>query len=156
MITNGGLSRRTPGQRETAAERRVKAFELRKGGASYRQIARAIGCGERTAWRDVMGRLQELNRLEEPARGAVLRLELERLDALFVVHFGRALTGDDRAARTVLACMERRAKLLGLDVTRVELTGPEGGPMRYVAEWPEAPALEVLAVEDGGATSHSA
>ncbi|MFB6581666.1 hypothetical protein ACFCYC_30405 [Streptomyces sp. NPDC056402] len=59
-------------------------------------------------------------------------LEADRLDRLFLVAYRKVvrdqdLTAIDRALRV----MERRARLLGLDMpTRTELTGPEGGPVQ--------------------------
>ncbi|MGW4505814.1 hypothetical protein ACWENO_14370 [Streptomyces sp. NPDC004436] len=59
-------------------------------------------------------------------------LEAERLDRLFLVAYRKVvrdqdLTAIDRALRV----MERRARLLGLDMpTRTELAGPEGGPVQ--------------------------
>lgn len=133
--------RRPPGEREKAQERRLKAFELRKAGASYRVIAKALGCGERTAWRDVMARLQELAKLEDGEREAVRRLELERCDALLLGHFSRATQGDAAAAKIVLQVLERRAKLLGIDApTKIAPTDTEGRSLaEYVAEWGSAP-----------------
>ena len=103
------------GRREIIAERRVKAFELRKGGASYRQIGRALGVSEKTAHGDVITRLRELARIEEHVAADVRQLEVERLDALLMGHWGAATSGDERASRVVLSVLERRARLLGLD-----------------------------------------
>ncbi|MFF2402691.1 hypothetical protein [Streptomyces goshikiensis] len=61
-------------------------------------------------------------------------LEADRLDRLFFVAYKKAVRDQDLAAidRT-LRIMERRARLLGLDMpTKTELAGPEGGPV-YVA-----------------------
>lgn len=41
------------GQLEAIAERGVRALELRKAGAPYRQIARELGVDAHTAWADV-------------------------------------------------------------------------------------------------------
>jgi hypothetical protein len=103
------------GRREIIAERRVKAFELRKGGASYRQIGRALEVSEKTAHGDVMTRLRALARTEETVAADVRRLELERLDTLLVAHWAAATGGDERATRVALSILERRARLLGLD-----------------------------------------
>ncbi|WP_328925599.1 hypothetical protein OG429_13700 [Streptomyces sp. NBC_00190] len=59
-------------------------------------------------------------------------LEADRLDRLFLVAYRKVvrdqdLTAIDRALRV----MERRARLLGLDMpTRTEVAGPEGGPLQ--------------------------
>jgi len=43
-------------------------------------------------------------------------LELMRLDQLQIAHYKKALKGDTAAAQRVLAIIDRRARLLGLDV----------------------------------------
>ncbi|MGR3872666.1 hypothetical protein ACUXZZ_29425 [Streptomyces graminifolii] len=58
-------------------------------------------------------------------------LEADRLDRLFFVAYKKAVRDQDLAAidRT-LRIMERRARLLGLDMpVRTELSGPDGGPL---------------------------
>ncbi|MGA5637762.1 hypothetical protein ACPCTN_03275 [Streptomyces cinereoruber] len=59
-------------------------------------------------------------------------LEADRLDRLFFVAYKKAVRDQDLAAidRT-LRIMERRARLLGLDMpVRTELSGPDGGPVQ--------------------------
>lgn len=125
-----------PGAREAAAERRVKALELRKAGASYRQIGRTLGVSEKTAHGDVHRALAHLAQLETETATALRTLELARLDALYTGHFSRAVAGDDKAARICIAIQERRARLLGLDApVRTELTGKDGAPLAFCAEW---------------------
>jgi len=51
---------------------------------------------------------------DQPARD-LRQLELMRLDQLQSAHYKAAMTGDSTAAQRVLAIMDRRAKLLGLD-----------------------------------------
>ena len=50
----------------------------------------------------------------QPAR-ELRQLELMRLDQLQTAHYKQAMTGDASAAQRVLAIIDRRAKLLGLD-----------------------------------------
>jgi len=50
----------------------------------------------------------------QPARD-LRQLELMRLDQLQAAHYKNAMNGDAAAAQRVLAIMDRRAKLLGLD-----------------------------------------
>jgi hypothetical protein len=111
---------KTSRRRVAAAERKRQALELRKSGATYAQIRDAVGYrSTASAYQAVVSALRELTR--EPAE-EVLRLELARLDRLLLAVWPRAIQGDDRAIRSAVAVLERRAKLLGLDApARVEL-----------------------------------
>ncbi|WP_075662445.1 hypothetical protein [Streptomyces acidiscabies] len=74
------------------------------------------------------GRRAELNDDVDELRA----LEADRLDRLFFVAYKKAVRDQDLAAidRT-LRIMERRARLLGLDMpVRTELSGPDGGPVQ--------------------------
>lgn len=122
------------GSVEEAAERRVKALELRKAGLPYRVIAEECGVSEQQAWRDVKKGLANLAKMEQQAATEVRQLELERIDTLLSVLWtrarGRRITHDDKtveeiapdmaALDRVMRLMERRAKLLGLDLQREE------------------------------------
>lgn len=96
-----------------AAEKRAKALELRKAGATYDQIARQVGYADRGgAYRAVATALKQIT--EEPAH-EVRQLELERLDAMLLGLWPNARKGKEGAIDRALRIMERRAKLLGLD-----------------------------------------
>ena len=69
-----------PGTRENAAERRVKALELRKSGASYRLIGAQLGVSEKTAHQDVRQALASLAELEQSTADEYRAMELMRLD----------------------------------------------------------------------------
>lgn len=96
-------------------ERQVKALELRRGGATYAQIAKALGMRS-------VGHVHQLvqdaliSTLREPAE-AVRILELERLDFLTKKLEKRIKAGEDKAINTFLKVMDHRARLLGLFVT---------------------------------------
>lgn len=120
------------GNREKAAERRLRALELRKGGATYRQIGERLGVSEAQAHRDVCRALAGLQKLCEAEAEVVRTLEIARLDALLVPMMRQALQGNQGAVDRVLRIAERRAKLLGLDApVRQEVTGPGGGPIQH-------------------------
>jgi hypothetical protein len=67
-------------RRITATEKRCEALELRKGGATFEQIARAVGYSGRGAACNAVQR--ELAALPRTPAQELLTLELERLDAL--------------------------------------------------------------------------
>lgn len=96
-----------------AAEKQRAALELRKAGATYRQIAAELGYSQgRSAQKAVETALEELRR--EPAE-QLLELELQRLDRMQVGLWSHAVAGDLAAVQLVLRIMERRARYCGLD-----------------------------------------
>jgi hypothetical protein len=99
--------------RVPAHDRRIKALELRKAGATYQEIADALGFGNRAnACRAVTQALTEtIAEAAEPLR----KLEVERLDKMLRSIWLKVTQGDVVAINTGLRIMERRAKLLGLD-----------------------------------------
>lgn len=124
------------GKREAALERRLKAYELRKAGAVYRQIAEQLGISETQAYRDVIGRMRQLAKLEEAEVPSVRQLELDRLDGLLLRHYPTATGGDLEATRTVLAILKRRAELLGLDkALPLVVQSAAGGPVVIELVW---------------------
>ena len=121
-----------------ARERRQKAFEMRKAGASYEQIGKALGISMQAAHKHVKKHLQQIaEKTDEDAR-EVLKLELARLDQMLLGLYQNAKSGKEGAVDRVLKIMERRAKLLGIDApSRRELSGPNGDPLptRLVIDW---------------------
>jgi hypothetical protein len=130
-------------ERTSAAERRVRAFELRKQGKSFRAIGVALGVSHAQAARYVD---QELNRLNAQSRGlaeAYRRVHLERCEDLLAADWQAAVDGDLAAQAAVLRILERESKLLGLDApakmdveSKVRLMAIEAGidPDQAVAE----------------------
>jgi hypothetical protein len=103
-------------RRIISAERRRKALELRKSGASYEMIARECGYKNRSrAFEAVNRSLQALT--QDPAK-EVLALELERLDRLLLGIWEKARSGDLPYLDRTLRIMERRSALYGLDRPR--------------------------------------
>jgi len=116
---------KTSERRLAAAEKQVNALELRKAGAGYRQIADKLGyAGPSGAYSAVEAALAKT--LQEPA-DALRKLELERLDTLWLALYPVMHSGDQGAIAHGIKIMERRAKLLGLDApTKVAPTDPTG------------------------------
>lgn len=118
---------RHPGDAERIAARRVQALELRKAGASYRQIAQATAVDVATAWDDVQAEMSALRALTGQAAEDARTLELARLDRWQSKLEANGLQdGDHRAVAAAVRISERRAKLLGLDApVRVQPVAPE-------------------------------
>lgn len=129
--------------KEFLAERDARIFGLKKSGLSNQDIAKRFNmtaAAVAAATRRQLGRLNSEAFLSYPE---VLRLELERLDELQkslwpLTQFRREvlddgsevmLEPDQNAVKTVLGIMDRRAKLLGMNVERTEvaISGLGGG-----------------------------
>ena len=116
---------KTSVRRLQAVERAKQALELRKGGASFPEIARALGYASPSgAYDAVMSALRKT--LKEPAE-EVRRLELARLDAMLLALWTQVKQGNQGAIDRALKVAERRAKLLGLDApAKLAPTDPTG------------------------------
>lgn len=104
-------------QRALTAERRTKAIQLRLAGADWTQIADTLGYADRAAACKDVTRALESHIAAQNSTAEVLReTELQRLDRLQRGLWPAAVAGDTRSADTVLRVIDRRMKLLGLDV----------------------------------------
>lgn len=113
-------------QRVKAHDRKLKALELRKNRASYREIGQALGVSSQAAWKLVNQALVET--IQDPA-DAVRKIELESLDKLESRLWPNAT--DPAIVDRILKIKETRARYLGLYApTRTEQSGPNGQPIR--------------------------
>lgn len=129
MTTGKGLSR------EFLAERDLRIFKMRQAGLSVQEIARRFSITTNAVTSAVRRQLEKMNREALMAYPEVLRMELERLDALqtsiWPLTQHRKVTMDDgtevsvepdlKAIQQVLSIMDRRARLLGMEQTNVSL-----------------------------------
>lgn len=101
---------------ESKREKALKAYEMRKAGHDWIEIAEKCGLSLSEAKREVSVMINEASSLyDSGSRIAVLEMELARLDQLQQSVWEQAMLGDGRAVETVLKVMAQRAKLLGLD-----------------------------------------
>ena len=122
--------------REFLAERDLRIFKMRQAGVSVSEIARRFGVTVSACNTAIQRQLQKLNKEALMAYPEVLRMELERLDALqqaawpmtqhrkVTLDDGTEITADPdlKAIQQVLMIMDRRAKLLGMEQTTISLT----------------------------------
>lgn len=114
------MSRESTEKQIQARENERKALELRLAGHGYAHIAAELACSLSTAHTLVK---RALNRIPEPQAAELKRLELERLDALQAGLWKAAASGAYLSVDRVLAIMQRRAALLGLDAPqRIDVT----------------------------------
>lgn len=126
----GELPQRHVGEDEVIAERRAKAFSLRKAGASYRQIAQQMAVSLNTAYADIQAELLELREQTKTDAADVRDMELQRCDEMILGLWPAVRRGDPKSVMAAVRVSERRAKLLGIDApSKQELTGAGGGPL---------------------------
>jgi len=115
--------------REFLAERDLRIFKMRQAGVTTTEIARRFNVSTSVVSKAVGRQLEKMNREAMMAYPEVLRMELERLDALQAAIWPmtqhRRVTLDDgqevsvepdmKAIQQVLSIMDRRSKLLGMD-----------------------------------------
>lgn len=106
---------KTSARKMTGKEREVEALGLRKSGATYAEIGKALGITEQGAYKAVMRSLRRLN--EKIVEGAeeLRRIEIERLDRMLLGIWTQAKAGHLGAIDRAIKISERRARLCGLD-----------------------------------------
>jgi hypothetical protein len=97
-----------------AAARVLTALDLAIQGCDYRTIAERAGYASKGAAFNAVQR--ELQRTFQHKADDLRTLEAQRLDALLQSMMPKALAGDTWSVDRVLAIMERRARLFGLDI----------------------------------------
>lgn len=104
--------------------RRSKAFKMRLQGATFPHIAEQLGYNSRqAAWADYQSALREAAAEYDDDIADARTFELERIDAVIAAAWEFADAGDIKALDVLLKCIDRRAKLLGLDKpVQVELS----------------------------------
>lgn len=99
----------------------VKAEESRRivnlflAGARVDEIARTMNLSRETVYRERRAALQSAMPLRDKAQAELVEVELQRLDRLQRAHWEAAVKGGIGSSKIVLACIDRRAKMLGLD-----------------------------------------
>ena len=165
----------TPMTKEFLAERDSRIFKMRQAGVAISEIAKRFSVSTKVVSLAISRQLEKLNKETSLAYPEVLRMELERLDAmqaaLWPLTQHRKVTLDDgtevsvepdmKAVQQVLAIMDRRSKLLGMEQTNVNisadvtqnsqqapiratLAGQEGMPKQINAFDPESEAKKLL------------
>ena len=121
--------------REFLAERDLRIFKMRQAGVPTNEIAKRFGVTTRVVSTAISRQLEKMNREALMAYPEVLRLELERLDALQAAIWPmtqhRRVTLDDgqevavepdmKAIQQVLSIMDRRSKLLGMEQNNLSI-----------------------------------
>ena len=134
--------------REFLAERDLRIFKMRQAGVPIAEIARRFGIGTSNVSNSVKRQLNKLSQEALLIYPEVLQMELERLDALqsaiwpLTQHRKQkmddgtevSIEPDIKAVSTVLSIIDRRAKLLGMEQTNVnvQMDVRDSSPIRAV------------------------
>jgi hypothetical protein len=122
---------RTSKQRVVFVGRQLRAVDLRIGGYSYREIGKEIGESHEAARKQVKDALQKIETATAESAQELVRIEVERCDAMLKGLWGDAKDGDVDAVIASLRIGKRRSELLGLDAPQsINLGAPGGGPLR--------------------------
>lgn len=121
--------------KEFLAERDLRIFKMRQSGIQQSEIARRFNMTPSAVGNAIRRQLQKMNSEALMAYPEVLRMELERLDALqsaiWPLTQHRRVKMDDgtevavepdmKAVQTALSIMDRRSKLLGMEQNNVNI-----------------------------------
>jgi predicted DNA-binding protein YlxM (UPF0122 family) len=155
MASQSGLTK------EFLAERDVRIFKMRQAGVSPSEIGRRFNISTQAVNAAIRRQLEKLNREALMAYPEVLRMELERLDALqqsiWPLTQHRKIRTDDgtevavepdlKAIQQVLSIMDRRSKLLGMEQNNVNIQVEQVEPQRAVLAGAQAEAIAADAFE---------
>ena len=126
------------GAAEKAAERGVKALEMRKMGASYRAIATALGVDVSTAHLDVAKARDRLIAKQDTIVAEMRDLHLLRLEEMYLSLRQNLKDADLKTVDRALNILKREADLLGLDApTKQEIKTPDGTPFKVYIQTSE-------------------
>ena len=107
---------RTSPQSVRAAENAAKAFDLRLAGYSYTEIGKKIGVSDTAAYFYVSKTLAAKRESLTEKKADLVELEVSRLDKYIKVLEQKIDNGEEKSIEVCMKAMERRAKLLGLDL----------------------------------------
>jgi len=95
-------------------DKEIKVLELRRAGLTWQRIAEETGYADHTGAYAAYKRAIKRT-MQQPA-DELREAELDRIDRLQLALWPKAMKGDNASVNTIVRLMERRARLLGLDL----------------------------------------
>lgn len=121
--------RKTDMERVKMEARREQVFNMRRNGASFREIARALNTTEATTHRDYTAVMQRVIENNNDSADAHRQLELTRLDALLVRLHPLVMPSPEKSGEPVpppnLKAVDRYLRVLDMRVKLLGLNAPE-------------------------------
>ncbi len=119
------------------AERRATVLNMRKSGATIKQIADKLGVSDGTVHNDLVVTLKQLQERTIELGDSLRELELARLDSALIAIAKQVQDGHLGAVDRMVKIVELRAKLLGLTLQRTDITSG-GEPLKaYIGISPD-------------------
>jgi hypothetical protein len=109
-------------------DREIKVLEARRAGLTWDQIAQRVGYADASG--AYLAYKRAIKRTMQQPADELRTAELDRIDRLQLAVWSNAMKGDTKSVLTIIRLMERRAKLLGLDMPikiEQDITSWEGG-----------------------------
>jgi hypothetical protein len=112
-----GRKKQPPVLGEVVDSRAVAIYKLMVAGHSTADIAERMDLTQRNVLEIVNTAMKtEANLISSSERKGILKLEMDRLDALQLAHWQAAMFGDPKSSEIVLKCIQTRIKAQQLDV----------------------------------------
>jgi len=103
------------GSEAEVAERKIKSFDLRKKGYSYRAIGKELDISRQTAYTDVWDTIKDLHKQAEKEGKEYIQIEEEKLNDYLKILDWRIGIGDKDAIDQALKIHQRFCKLRGIE-----------------------------------------
>lgn len=101
----------------------AKILERVASGMTVTEAAESLSLNRQTGSRLYHAELRRVMDANNELRGQLIAQDLETLRLLVRAHMARALRGDAASAKIVIAALDRRSKLLGLDAAiKIEIS----------------------------------
>ena len=109
------MARKLSAKMLKAIDAEQQSWELRCHGATYDQIAQAVGFTDRSAARKAVKRALKRYEPDEETKAEEIKKQIHQYDILMRAYMPGASARDRDDAMIVLKLMKQRAELLGLD-----------------------------------------
>lgn len=103
-----------PGNEVTQANMRLQIVDMRRSGASHRQIAQHLGINQSRVTKIINTELNKIAKATLSTAEHLQAIEIERLDRLQMSVWRSAAEGDLESIQTVLKIIDLRAKISGI------------------------------------------